>query len=69
MLADSGNGGLVLSVVATEMPLAGMSVGRPALPILLLLLLFFGMGLIFALTAVKDLRKIFKSKQYQCLEP
>ena len=68
MLADSGNGGLVLSVVATEMPLAGMSVGRPALPILLLLL-FFGMGLIFALTAVKDLRKIFKSKQYQCLEP
>ena len=68
MLADSGNGGLVLSVVATEMPLAGMSVGRPAVPILLLLL-FFGMGLIFALTAVKDLRKIFKSKQYQCLEP
>ena len=67
MLADSGNGGLVLSVVATEMPLAGMSVGRPAVPILLLL--FFGMGLIFALTAVKDLRKIFKSKQYQCLEP
>ena len=68
MLADSGNGGLVLSVVATEMPLAGMSVGRPAVPILLLLL-FFGMGLIFALTAVKGLRKIFKSKQYQCLEP
>ena len=67
MLADSGNGGLVLSVVATEMPLAGMSVGRPAVPILLLL--FYGMGLIFALTAVKDLRKIFKSKQYQCLEP
>ena len=67
MLADSGNGGLVLSVVATEMPLAGMSVGRPAVPILLLL--FFGMGLIFALAAVKDLRKIFKSKQYQCLEP
>ena len=67
MLADSGNGGLVLSVVATEMPLAGMSVGRPAVP--LLLLLFYGMGLIFALTAVKDLRKIFKSKQYQCLEP
>ena len=68
MLADSGNGGLVLSVVATEMPLAGMSVGRPAVPILLLLL-FFGMGLIFDLTAVKDLRKIFKIKQYQCLEP
>ena len=68
MLADSGNGGLVLSVVATEMPLAGMSVGRPAVPILLLL--FFGMGLIFDLTAVKDLRKILnKSKQYQCLEP
>ena len=58
MLADSGNGGLVLSVVATEMPLAGMSVGRPAVPILLLL--FFGMGLIFALTAVKDLRKILR---------
>ena len=58
MLADSGNGGLVLSVVATEMPLAGMSVGRPAVPILLLL--FYGMGLIFALTAVKDLRKILR---------
>ena len=56
MLADSGNGGLVLSVVATEMPLSDMSVGRPAVPILLLL--FYGMGLIFALTAVNDLRKI-----------
>ena len=58
MLADSGNGGLVLSVVATEMPLAVMSVGHPAVPILLLL--FYGMGLIFALTAVKDLRKILR---------